>query len=173
MIHFERLQRKHFALMLKWFNEPHVQAFYSLREWTLEEVEKKLSPYIDGNVRGYLIISEEPLGYIQCYPIRLYPWENQTLEEKIIARGAGLDLFIGEKKYLGLGLGKDIIACFLDQILWKEYDFCVVDPDVKNTKSIRLFESCGFKAHQDIISKNALDQRATLRLFVKEKFGNK
>ncbi len=169
MIHFERLQTKHYTLIHDWFNKPHVQAFYSLREWTLDEVEKKLAPYLHGDVKGHIIVLDKPVGYIQSYPIKSYPWENQGLDEDVIQKGAGIDFFIGEENYMGRGIGKDIVNAFLDQVLWQEFDYCVVDPDEKNTRSINCFKSCGFKIHKEIESENALKEKVKLKLLIKKK----
>jgi len=38
---FKSLEESDFDLVYHWFNQPHVQDFYSLRSWTLEEVQKK------------------------------------------------------------------------------------------------------------------------------------
>jgi hypothetical protein len=45
-IRFTPLEEGHFSLIHQWFNNLHVQAFYSLRSWTLEDVAKKLTPHI-------------------------------------------------------------------------------------------------------------------------------
>ncbi len=58
-ISFTPLSEEHFALIHTWFNEPHVQSFYSLRAWTIEEVHQKLTPYIQGE------------GGMECYIISI------------------------------------------------------------------------------------------------------
>lgn len=169
MIYFEPLQRKHFSIIHEWFNKPHVQSFYSLRHWTLEEVKNKLSPYIDGNVHGFLISNGSPIGYIQYYSIKDYPWNGQDLTEDIVKTGAGLDLFIGEEEYIGKGIGKEAIKAFLEEMIWNKYDYCVVDPHKDNLNSIKLFESCGFRKHKEIESENALKEKTILSLYIKKK----
>jgi hypothetical protein len=47
-IHFEPFQESHFELVHYWFNQPHVQAFFSLKFWTREEISKKLTSYLSG-----------------------------------------------------------------------------------------------------------------------------
>jgi hypothetical protein len=99
-ITFTPLNEEHFAFIHTWFNEPHVQSFYSLRAWTIEEVRQKLTPYTQG-VRGmecYIIfIDKIPIGFIQCYPVKEHPWDNQNLVEEVIQNSAGVDLFIGKR----------------------------------------------------------------------------
>ena len=92
VISFMPLSEEHFPLIRVWFNEPHVQAFYSLRTWTLEEVRNKLTPNLQGidDLKSYIIfIRTTPIGYIQCYPVKKHPWDNQNLTDEIIENSAG------------------------------------------------------------------------------------
>lgn len=171
-IQFKALNDSHFDLMLRWFNKPHVQAFYSLRTWTYEEVCQKLEPYIRGEkqISSFIIyLNDHPIGYIQSYPVKDYPWENQDLSEEIIQEAAGFDLFIGEETYLNQGLGKQIIECFLEEHIWPDYQYCIVDPDIRNEASMRLFQKCGFIEHKQIDTQNALKQPARLQLLMKKR----
>lgn len=171
-LHFEPLNQSHFALIHAWFNKPHVQAFYSLRSWTLEEVQKKLTPYLQGEkpMSCFVIFhAQRPIGYIQRYPVKDHPWDNQALPEEIVRESAGIDLFIGEEDCLGKGLGSEIIQRFLENYIWPEFRYCLADPDIRNQTSIRLFEKCGFEQHKQIASKNALQRKVSLQLFIKER----
>ena len=79
---FKPLSFSDVPLMCQWFNLPHVQKFYSLRPWTEDEVLEKFQPYITGDkpVLGFIVLmNEKPIGYIQQYKIRDYPWPNQKL----------------------------------------------------------------------------------------------
>lgn len=171
-ISFTPLSEEHFPLIHAWFNEPHVQAFYSLRTWTLEEVRQKLTPYLQGveGLKCYIaLIDQIPIGYVQCYPVKKHPWDNQDLPDEIIQNSAGLDLFIGEKKFIAKGFGRRILDAFLTSHIWPYYRYCLVDPDIRNEASIRLFSKCGFKEHQQISSKDALQRPVSLKLFIKER----
>lgn len=171
-IFFTPLSEKHFALIHTWFHEPHVQFFYSLRTWTIEEVCQKLTPYIQGvgGMECYIIsIDKTPVGYIQCYPVKEHPWDNQNLDEEIIQNAAGMDLFIGEKKFIARGLGYQILEAFLKNYIWTRYKYCLVDPDIRNERSIRLFKKCGFHKHQQIRSKDALNRLVTLQLYIQQR----
>lgn len=171
-IQFRPLDESHFNLMLDWFNMPHVQVFYSLRTWTYEEVCKKLKPYVRGEnqIRSFIIhLEDHPIGYIQSYPVKDHPWEKQDLSEKIIQEAAGFDLFIGEETYLNQGLGKKIIDAFLQSHIWPNYQYCFVDPDIRNVASLRLFQKCGFIEHKQIDNENVLKQMVTLKLLMKKR----
>lgn len=170
-IQFKPLDESHFDLMLNWFNKPHVQAFYSLKTWTHETIRKKLEPYVRGEnqINGFIIYAEDhPIGYIQSYPVKDHPWEKQDLSEEIIQEAAGFDLFIGEETSLNRGLGKQIIDAFLTKSIWPNYRYCLVDPDIRNEASLRSFQKCGFIEHKQIAGKNALNQKVTFKLLMKE-----
>ena len=171
-ISFEPLNENHFSLIHRWFNALHIQAFYSLRPWTIEEVRQKLIPYIEGvgKMKCYIIsIDKTPIGYIQCYPVKNHPWDSQNLTDEVIQDSAGLDLFIGEKEFIGKGLSSQILDAFLKSHIWSHYRYCLADPDVRNAASVRLFKKCGFQEYQKIDSKDALQRPVTLQLFIKRR----
>lgn len=171
-LRFESLKESHFTLIHRWFNKPHVQAFYSLKSWTLEEVQQKLAPYLqqEKQMRCFVIYhAHHPVGYVQSYPVKDHPWENQDLPDSVTQKAAGLDLFIGESEYLGKGFGPKIINSFLKEHLWPFYQYCLTDPDIRNEASIRVFQKCGFVEHKKIFSQDALWRSVSLQLFIKEK----
>jgi len=157
-------------LIHKWFNEPHVQKFYSLRNWSEQEVLDKLQPTIDSTkaISAFIIFyNDNPIGYIQCYKVSDFPWPMQDLSDEQSHQGAGLDLFIGDPYYVGKGLGKNLLNQFLIEKIWPHFKYCVVDPDERNTTSKQLFEKCGFKLHKKIPYKDALGKPVTLCLMIK------
>lgn len=169
-LYFEPLNKIHFSFIHDWYNKPHVQAFYSLRDWTSEEVQKKLTPYLnDENPMNCFVVyhSGQPIGYIQSYPLKDYPWENQDLPKIIEENAAGIDFFIADENYLGKGIGFQIINNFLEQFIWPFYQYCMADPDIRNDASIRLLKKCGFIEHKKIQCKDALKREVSLCLFIK------
>lgn len=171
-IRFEPLQEVHFEYIYRWFNQSHVQAFYSLRSWTFDEVREKLTPYVkmEKGIRAYLIyLKDVPIGYIQSYPIKDHPWEGQELSEKVAEEAAGFDLFLGEIMTLRRGLGTLIVGLFLKRMIWPHYRYCFTDPDINNEASLRLFEKCGFVRYKQLPYVNALKQSTHLQLFMKER----
>lgn len=154
-----------------WFNQPHIQEFYSLRAWTLEEVEKKLMPYIQQTVPvyGYIISYQlKPIGYLQYYSVVDYPWPEQELSDSIAQQAAGLDFFIGESAFVGRGFGGQIIEQCLDQLIWPKFSYCLVDPDIRNIRSFKMFKKNGFLPHKNLDIKNALNFPITVQLMVKK-----
>lgn len=169
---FQPLCLSDFQLMHDWFNHPHVQEFYSLRPWTLEDVENKLRLYLDqtSSVKPYIVYLEErPIAFIQYSFLSYNPWPDQDFSEKIVKEGVGIDVFIGEKKDIGRGLGVSLIQACLEELIWPSFNYCVADPDVRNTRSIRLFEKCGFTHHKCIQTHDPLGQPVVLQLMIKKK----
>ncbi len=171
-IEFKRVNINDIESIHKWFNLPHVQQFYSLRQWTKQEVLQKLTPYITGEkpVFGFIIIiNNKPIGYIQLYKIFDFPWDNQDLPNEIINNSAGIDLFIGDAAFLGKGFGYKIIDQFLNENVWPQFNYCIVDPQINNKPAIRCYEKLGFKQHKIIETKDALNNDTNLMLMIKHK----
>ena len=169
-IHFEALTKAHLVLMHDWFNKPHVQAFYSLRNWTADQVAVKLLPYIEQEkpVHGYVVYSHLiPIAYVQYVSIVDYPWSNQELDDSIVHSAAGLDFFIGVEHLLGTGISYLIIEQFLHDVIWSHYTYCIVDPDTRNERSIKFFEKSQFKKHKIIAVQDALGMDVHLQLMIK------
>ena len=170
MIHFRQVTKEDIPLMHLWFNEPHVQKFYSLRSWTKSEVLDKLLPTIELNkpLFGFIVLFEGiPIGYLQYCKVKDFPWPEQEFSPKFVENAAGLDFFIGQPEWVGKGWGPKIIERFLDTQIWTNFQYCVVDPDVRNLLSIRMFEKCGFEAHRTIHTKDAMGEPVKLLLMVK------
>lgn len=172
MINFRPVSVDDISQIHSWFNEKHIQSFYSLREWTEKEVLEKLTPVIEGKkpLFGFIaMVNNEPIGYLQYCRVKEFPWPNQDFEFEIANEAAGLDFFIGNPLLIGKGLGYQIINNFLDQIIWPNFQFCIVDPDVGNIASIKLFEKCSFKRHKEIDTKDTLGKPVRLLLMIKSK----
>lgn len=171
-ITFKHLSFSDIPLVHRWFNMPHVQAFYSLRSWSENEVFNKLKPYITGEnpVFGFIIsLDDLPIGYVQYYRLADFPWPEQALFDEVIRHAAGIDLFIGDPDYLGKGYGTRILNQILTQLIWPQFDYCIVDPDIRNNAMIRCSEKLGFKQHKIINTEDALKRTVKLMLMILKK----
>jgi len=166
---FKSLSVADVPLMYQWFNLPHVQKFYSLRQWTENQVLEKLIPYITGDkpVSGFIVLlNEKPIGYVQQYKISDYLWPNHNLSQAIIDNAAGVDLFIGEEEACGKGIGSQIINEFIERKIWPQFQYCIVDPDIKNIAAIKCYEKLKFQSHAVIDSEDALGQPVKLNVMI-------
>ena len=79
---------------------------------------------------------------------------------------AGIDIVIGEAAMTGLGLGPAIIRRFIETIVFADDAVCgvVVEPDARNTRSVRAFEKAGFAAVARIGLVGEAADRQVLRL---------
>ncbi|MFZ4099173.1 MAG: GNAT family N-acetyltransferase, partial [Chlamydiia bacterium] len=158
-LHFTPLAREHLPLLWAWHSEPHVQEHYSLRTWTLEEIENKYGPRLEtpSSVLGYVVlVDKEPIGYLQYYRWAEHPYPDQELDQAIVDHAAGIDYFIGSPQHVGQGLGSKMISAFIEEVLPEEYSYVIADPAVSNLVSIAALKRCGFKPHRVIQSTNAL-----------------
>ena len=156
-------------LMHRWFNAPHVQAFYSLHDWSEKEVLAKLTPYITGEkpvVGGIVLIDKQPIGYVQTYKVADYPWPNQDLSQEIIDSAAGMDIFIGDETMIGCGVGQRIIEQFLKIYIWPKFNYCFVDPNIKHQAAIHCYQKVGFKTHKVIETEDAMGRAEQVQLMM-------
>ena len=171
-IQIKPLTSNDFTTMHNWFNQPHVQAFYSLRAWTQDEVVKKLMPYLEStsSVKGFIMFSDEkPIAYLQYCDLSYNPWPDQDFSETVTANGVGIDFLIGDPMLIGNGLSHQIIDAFLAKLIWAHYQYCVADPDIRNIRSIKTLEKCGFSIHKQIATTDTLGHPVTLQLMIKER----
>ncbi len=153
-LRFEPLKREHFPLMQMWLNTSHVNQWWPhSKEWTLNDVEEKYSTYVEGykleqekkkSIRGYIIYCAlAPIGYIQFYSAHDFEREGYKLEN-MPPLLAGVDLFIGDASYLRKGLGVTTLVRFIQEMVWKHFDYCLVDVDVNNKVAIKTYQKAGF-----------------------------
>lgn len=148
LINFRRLQKNDLKYMHKWLNHGLVAKWYSKKQLTMEEVVEKYLPYINNEkpTQAYLILYDDnPVGYIQTYKIEDYPEYLKVID--IEENASGIDLFIGEEKYINRGLGKYIISKFLEEIVFNFFDSesCILGPEPGNIAAIKTYEKVGFK----------------------------
>jgi GrpB-like predicted nucleotidyltransferase (UPF0157 family) len=165
---FSRLNSTHLPMLLKWFNQPHVQAFWSLRPWSLEEIEAKYLPRLtDPTIQAWVVfISQTPIAFIQSYPVKKHPWPGQNIPDEMLEKSAGIDFFIGEESFLRRGYGTLILQKFIHDHL-SDFDFIFSDPDRKNSASIDFFKSLGFEPYQIIQMNNEIGEAREYELMIR------
>jgi phosphinothricin acetyltransferase len=134
--------------MFLWLLRPHVATWYSKPPTSFPEVVAKYGPRTrpESPVHAFVIrVDGHDAGYIQSYPIDLFPDYAQR-----VGCGAGvigIDLFIGDEMFLGWGLGSRAIRQFTDEIVFTQpgVGACIAGPVEGNGASIRAFEKAGFE----------------------------
>src|SRR5260221_604871 len=76
------------------------------------------------------------------------PWATDLHAQQVGAgaTAAGIDLGIGEREMIGVGIGSRSIQQFITQVVFANaaVDMCISDPEEDNIRSLRAFESAGF-----------------------------
>jgi aminoglycoside 6'-N-acetyltransferase len=166
---FKKLDYKDLPLLQRWYNSKHVQAWYAKGPLELEELESKFNKCMSykspQSIFGYIVYRDkEPIGYIQYYSIKRHQWLDIDLSQ-YLDNSAGIDIFIGEAQHLGKGLGGKIIRRFLTRHVFREYDFCFVDPQKDNLAALACYKKCGFFECENIFS----DEKTPHLLLIKPK----
>lgn len=149
-ISFRLMRLEDIPRLLGWLSQPYlVDAWLNGSPLRREETEGKYARRIDGRdpTRPFLILLEGiEIGYIQSYLWRDYPLDSEPFTERERA-AASLDIFIGEEKLLGKGIGPIAITEFLRTVLFNTYkaDECLIAPLARNTRAIRAYTKAGFR----------------------------
>jgi aminoglycoside 6'-N-acetyltransferase len=160
-IAFQPLEWSDLPLLADWLGRPHVSPWW--REPSdLAAVEAAYGPLIDGSdpTEGFIAVREgDPLAFLQRYRLDDNP-EWQRAVAFALAEGAGagararagdligvgIDYLIGDHTMTGRGLGRQMIAAFVD-LAWDRYPdvtAVVVAVDQDNGASWRALEGAAF-----------------------------
>lgn len=159
IISFTPLVERHFPLLYKWLQAPHVKKWWDPHvSWSMESITEKYASYVQGfkmenNMRKaiypYIILCDNvPVGYIQFY--HAYDFARDVPLKNLPPSLAALDFYIGEAQYLGKGLGAKILIQFIQQYLEKKFQYVFVDLNINNYVAIKTYERAGFSKIQDI-----------------------
>lgn len=129
-------------LFQRWLNEPHVARWYHNAPDWIHEIQEQ-----DGEfswIHHYTaFLGCRPVGFCQYYSC------DQSGEDMAGYTALGgsysIDYLIGEKDYLGKGLGKQIVWALEERIrLHPDAKRIVVQPEQGNLASRGLLAACGF-----------------------------
>ena len=129
---FRSLGRPDLALLADWLGRPHVAPWW--REPSdFAAVEAAYGPMIDGSdpTEGFITVHEgQPLAFLQRYRFDDNPHWQRTVAEALADGAAwardeirpcpGIDYLIGDQTMTGRGLGRQMIAAFVE-LTWTRY----------------------------------------------------
>ena len=122
MIEFRPLEESDLPLLRTWLEREHV------RRWWREPIEEELAQELEG--RYVIVVDGRAAGLIQTYD-------------------GEVDLLIGDEELTGRGLGPQVLAKFVDEIVATPVAFAHVEEG--NRRSWRAFEKAGFVHVSDVV----------------------
>ncbi len=150
MLELRLLNDSDIPLIEIWLNEKHVKRWYeipnlgiTINDWISEIKEFK------GEFQWitYLIVlwQDHPIGL--CLYYRCVDSSDEDFGTLPLIGSYGIDYLIGEKTYLGKGLGKRIITLLVDTIFsLQDAQRVTADIDKNNKASEKALLSCGFES---------------------------
>jgi len=135
-------------VMARWLSDPRVLEFYEGRDRPHDEAMIR-ETFVDGMVGTAEVpciveYQGRPLGYVQFYPLDAEGFAEYGCDPQYATYG--MDQFIGEPEYWGLGLGTAMISLVVAYLVREVgAERVVMDPVIENARAIRAYEKCGFR----------------------------
>lgn len=148
------MEREDLSLLHTWLNLPHVHEFYDKdRQNSKEDVQKRYAPKIRGEKPTdcyFVLYNNKPVAYIQKYRVNDYEELGPFLDydDSVVS----VDLFIGDKEYMGKGFGNMMLSKFISDILFTNSDIrrVMIGPEPSNCRAIKSYQKAGFKHVQTL-----------------------
>ncbi len=153
LVTFRRLTRADLRMLATWLNKAHMRAHFQKTPISEDEVIAKYGARIDGwspTQCHMALLDGEPFGYLQCYRVADYPdWAKLIGAET----GIGIDLAIGEAALIGKGLGRAMLAGYLDVAfgLFPHETRCYIAHEDTNHAAIACSKSVGLAPLRSIV----------------------
>jgi aminoglycoside 6'-N-acetyltransferase len=146
-ISFKTLDEQDFQVLYNWMNLDFVSRWYDKRKFIYDDMEREYSMRFkeDTPIESYMVYYvERPIGYVHNF--RVYDYPEYALTVLVDRETYAMDMFIGDREYMGRGLGTHIITKFLNEIVFLKQDCatCIVGLEKDNQAAIRTYEKAGF-----------------------------
>lgn len=141
----------------EWRNLPHVRRWWDpdLPPSTLESVKEELRPDTgpDSQSKACIIeLRDEPIGFIQFYRWASYAEEAIEVGIPFDEATYGLDIFIGDPRLIGMGLGTRVVTVMSDYLINQLNASAVsLTTDVQNHVAQRCYEKAGFQRVKKVL----------------------
>lgn len=146
-ISFRRLVDADLVDLVRWMAAEHAQPWFWDEPRSVDGARKIYAGRLAGTspTRMWVaLLDERPMGYLQDYPVTAYDdYAVRVQDPQAIA----FDYLIGEPDLVDRGIGTQMITTFCREVLCRQHPDAprfVASPDVRNKRSIRVLEKCGF-----------------------------
>jgi RimJ/RimL family protein N-acetyltransferase len=146
-IEFRRLVESDLPALVVWMAAEHAQPWFGDEPRTPELAREHYRNELDGTsaTRMWIVVHDGvDIGYLQDYPVVAYDDYAVRVQD---LTAIAFDYLIGVPELTGRGIGAEMITQFCRDVLCRDYPEAprfVASPDVRNARSIRVLEKCGF-----------------------------
>jgi RimJ/RimL family protein N-acetyltransferase len=144
---FRRLTDADLDNLVRWMAAEHAQPWFWNEPRSVEGARKIYAKELDGTsaTRMWVVaLDGRDIGYMQDYPVAAYDDYAVRVQD---LEAVAFDYLIGEPEFVDRGVGTQMIREFCRDVLCRDYPDAprfVASPDVRNKRSIRVLEKCGF-----------------------------
>jgi RimJ/RimL family protein N-acetyltransferase len=146
-ITFRRLDQDDLGDLVRWMSAEHARPWFDDEPRTVEDARTTYAPELAGTsaTRMWVVqLAGLGIGYVQDYPVAAYDdYAVRVKDPDAVA----FDYLIGEPMFIGKGIGTRMVRTFCAEVLCPDHPDAprfVASPDVRNARSIRVLEKCGF-----------------------------
>ncbi|MCH9630269.1 MAG: hypothetical protein S4CHLAM37_02630 [Chlamydiia bacterium] len=153
---FKKADQSHEKLIHSWLAKDHIKPYFYGDG--LKNTLNNLHLFVNGIDHNddyrfehfVAFLDGKPFGFLMTSPIdgpfnASDPYDKWFKENR---KTSTLDVLIGEKDFLGRGLGTRMIKEFIQS---QDVDFVLIDPAVSNKKAIHVYEKVGFVQEEEFI----------------------
>ena len=150
---FDLVRATDLAMLRSWLLRPHVAEWWSPARSIDELHEHYVRPQAEpGATLPYIAsLDDEPIGFIQSYVAMGSGdgWWDDVTDPGV----RGIDQFLANGEQLGRGIGRALIASFVDA-LFSDASVTMIqaDPSPENMRAVRCYAGAGFQRTREIIT---------------------
>lgn len=157
LIKFEDIQ-ENYQLLHQWCNQEFIYTWFEQRILSYEEIVNKYKGKLKENNQDLYIIkyNDVKIGLVQ-----IYPYQDDTLKElKNYNTIYEYDLFIGNKEYIGKGLGITSVK-LINNMIYSKYqaDAIILRPFKKNKRAIKCYQKANYNIIHEYIDKDTIGNK--------------
>jgi len=149
---FEKISTKHKKTLMNWFEKDYIKEYFYGQG--LINTINNINLFCEGvNTNGRYTFdhwvathNSTPFAFLMTTPVS-GPYNENSDYDKWYVDGKDtftLDILIGEEQFLGKGLADTLIKKFILE-KYANADFFIIDPEISNTRAIRVYEKVGFR----------------------------